>query len=179
MTAARVSALSFAVAMLAALPALAAENNDAPVTPPSVGEQIDAYLKSSPALALPSEAASDVTSSENLRKVHGEFSAAIGTGGYRSAYVRSDFPVGRTGTLSIALENTQSNGRRGGYGYGDPYGRAAGGRQNLGIGLSLGDVGAAIGLRCRSLRDPDRPYADTPDRRACLQGRDGAPLSMR
>ena len=66
----------------------------------------------------------------------------MGSSGYRSAYVESDLPVGKTGTLSIAVGETRFNGRVGGYGgYGGAYGGRfgpGGDHQSLALGLSLG-----------------------------------------
>jgi len=121
---------------------------------PGVAAQIDNYLKTSPAIQLPRDGgANGITSSdEEPRQVHGVVDVAVGTHGYRSAYVRSDFPVGKTGTLSIAVEDSQFKGR--GYGYGYGYGGYGGGygdqtyrNQNLALGLAFG--GAAQDGRCR------------------------------
>lgn len=133
------------VAALLATPALAADPPaaDAPVatssgSSPSVAEQIDAYLKSSPALQAAPDAADGVVPAE--RKVHGEVSVGIGSHGYRSVYARTDLPVGETGMVSLAFEDTKNDFRFGpgfgrGYGYGYPYGD--GGRSFSGS-LSLG-----------------------------------------
>ncbi len=118
---------------------LAAEPDAVATAPagPSVADQIDAYLKTSPALALPKDGPNGVTSGEEPRRVHGVVDIAVGSNGYRSAYVRSDLPVGRTGTLSIAVGETRFNGRAVGYGgYGGRFG--ASDRQSLGLALSLG-----------------------------------------
>src|SRR6185369_3564793 len=126
----------------AAQPA-AAPPSAAAAADPGVAAQIDDYLKTSPAIALPRDGgANGITSSdEEPRQVHGVVDVAVGTHGYRSAYVRSDFPVGKTGTLSIAVEDSQFKGR--GYGYGYGYGGYGGGygdqtyrNQNLALGLA-------------------------------------------
>jgi hypothetical protein len=75
--------------------------------------------------------------------MHGEAGVTVGSGGYRSGYVRSDIPVGQTGTVSIAVGETK---------FGSHYlpGRfGPGGYRSLGLGLALG--GAALdpsGVRC-------------------------------
>lgn len=123
---------------------------------PGVAAQIDDYLKTSPAIELPRDGgATGITSSEEPRKVHGVVDVAVGTHGYRSAYVRSDFPVGKTGTLSIAVEDSQFKGR-GGYGYGYGYGGYGGGygdqtyrNQNLALGLAFGGAAQGGDPRCR------------------------------
>jgi hypothetical protein len=156
-------ALTGAALLFAASAALSAEAapSDAPMATASgparsVAEQIDQYLRSSPAAALPPENAPGVIAGdEEERQVHGEFGVAIGTGGYRSAYVRSDIPVGKTGTVSIAVSETKGRGYGGyGYGYGgyggyDGLGYGGyggyGDRRSVGIGLNMTSPGAAIG----------------------------------
>ncbi|MFI4964866.1 MAG: hypothetical protein ACHP9T_05805 [Caulobacterales bacterium] len=113
---------------------------------PSVADQIDNYLKTSPALTPPRDGASGVTSGEEPRKVHGVVDVAVGTNGYRSAFVQSELPVGKTGTLSIAVGESRFNDRFASR-FGGPYAYAPGVRQSLGVGLYLGD--AAPGQRCR------------------------------
>lgn len=100
-----------ALAVLIATPAFAQEapQSTAALTaaPPamSVADQIDAFLRTSPAAAIddgvPGVVADD-------RKVHGEVAVGIGTGGYRSFYMRSDMPVGESGRLSVAFADTRS-----------------------------------------------------------------------
>jgi len=170
------SALIFAGAFAAAAPASAADepiataNKPAPpaaqpaatapsvaaqpvAADPGVAAQIDDYLKTSPAIVLPKDGgAAGITSSEEPRKVHGVVDVAVGTHGYRSAYVRSDFPVGKTGTLSIAVEDSQFKGRGYGYGYGGygyGYGDQTYRNQNVSVGLALGGAGQNGDPRCR------------------------------
>ena len=176
------SALAFSGLLVAGGQALAADEPVVTADPntPSVAAQIDDYLKTSPAIALPKDTASGITpGEEEPRKVHGVVDVAVGTHGYRSAYVRSDFPVGKTGTLSIAVEDTQFKGRFGGYGYGyggyGGYGNQPYRSQNLALGLAFGGAaqdGAdgrcrdASGLRRHRIdpmltgpMDSDRAYA--------------------
>ena len=122
-----------AVATASRSPASAPHGSpSAPVTAPAgtdIADQIDTYLKTSPAL-LPTDRAGGVTNGDEPRKVHGEVAFAVGTGGYRSAYVRGDFPVGKSGTLSVAVSESRFKGRF------DPVQR-----QRLGLGLNF--TGAA------------------------------------
>ncbi|THD56122.1 hypothetical protein [Phenylobacterium sp.] len=113
----------------------------------NVADQIDAYLKSSPALALPKDTASGVVSGDAPRQVHGVVDVSVGSNGYRSAFVESDLPVGKTGTLSIAVSKTEFKGR-----YGDRY--AGEGRQSLGLGLALGGAADPASLACRQVAGP-------------------------
>ena len=114
----------------------------------STADQIYAYLRTSPALALPTDGPAGVTSGEAPRKAHGFVDVTVGSNGYRSAYMQSDLPVGKTGTLSIGVGETRFNGRVGGYG--GPYGGrfSPGDHQTLALGLTLGGD-AALDPRCR------------------------------
>jgi hypothetical protein len=166
---ARLGALTAAAALFSAGAVLAAEAQpaDAPVATASgpsrsVAEQIDQYLATSPAVELPPERAPGVIPSqeEYERQIHGEVSVAVGTGGYRSAYIRSDIPVGKNGTVSIALSETKNGRGYGGYGYGyggygaygygpyDGLGYAPyGDSRSVGIGVFLpGGAGATSAL---------------------------------
>lgn len=148
--------------LLAAGPAFAADAPVATAGPdqPSVAAQIDDYLKTSPAIALPKDGNAGITSSaaDEPRQVHGVVDVAVGSHGYRSAYVRSDFPVGKTGTLSIAVQDSQFNGRVGPYGYGGygyggrgygGYGNQTYQNQSLALGLAFGGAQGSGDPRCR------------------------------
>jgi hypothetical protein len=151
------SALALTV-LFAGAPALAAEPEAVATAPPSApaaapapgdAAQIDDYLKTSPAIALPQEGATGVTPGSEPRKVHGVVDVTVGTGGYRSAYIRSDVPIGKTGTASIAVGETQFGNRFGGrFGYG--------GRQSLGLGLRFDDAALGSGdFRCRQAAESE------------------------
>ena len=156
-----------------------------PATPPpatSVADQIDVYLKTSPALALPKDGPDGVTSGEEPRKAHGFVDITVGSNGYRSAYARSDLPVGKTGTLSIGVGETRFNGRFGGYGgaYGGRFG--PGDRQSLALGLRMGGGAAPdpLDARCRQSGEERPDLASDPrieggSLRACQTA--GAPTS--
>lgn len=92
--------------------------------PLTTEEQIAAWTAHSPVISRNDQADAlwPVEDSGGKRQVHGEASVTVGTGGYRSAYVSSLIPLGETGTLGIAVSQTDY-GKNGGYGYyGDPYG---------------------------------------------------------
>lgn len=134
-----------------AVPALAAEPEgpmatapkaDPALTQPTVGQQIDAYLKSSPALALPDDGVDGVTSLAPDDRVHGEVSVAVGSHGYRTVYARADIPIKDKGEVSIAVQQSRSNGRV----WGPRNAR------DLGVSLRLGDgygAGAPLADDCR------------------------------
>jgi hypothetical protein len=142
---AAVAALGSAAAKAAEPETLATAPASASGAPPSVAEQIDTYLKTSPALALPRDGADGVTSGDAPRKIHGTVDVAVGSSGYRSAYVQSDIPVGKTGTVSIAVGESRFKGRAGvygdgfgyGYGYGGPY---SADRRSFALGYASGDA---------------------------------------
>ncbi|WP_309604113.1 hypothetical protein [Phenylobacterium sp.] len=135
--------------LLAAAPVLAQEapQATAPVgvgAVPNIADQIDTYLKTSPAV-LPRPDTLGVTTGTEPRTVHGVVDVAVGTGGYRSAYLRADLPIGASSTLSVAVRETRSDGR-------------FGPRQQQDLGLSLA-FGEGDGLdpadpRCRPALDP-------------------------
>ena len=108
-----------------------------PVAAVSTEDQIDAYLRSSPALELPDDQEIEALQDERERKVHGEVGVAIGSRGYRDFYARSDMPIGKTGNLSVAVRETRFNGRFG------PHER-----QGVSLGLALGDAARETSTAC-------------------------------
>jgi len=108
------TALAFAVALIAA-PALAADEPVATASqtpapsaaPATTAEQIDAFIRSSPAVMLEAPGEVDGVVGRDDRKVHGVVAVGVGTGGYRSVYVRTDIPVGETGRVSLAFEDSR------------------------------------------------------------------------
>ncbi len=157
-------ALALAAAFALAGSARAAEpevvtTGSATDAPPSVADQIDTYLKTSPAAKLPSDGAAGVTSGSEPRKIHGMVDVAVGSGGYRSAYVQTEVPVGKNGTASFAFGQTQFGNRYGGQ-FGGRYGGqfAPGARQSFGLGLRFDDAALdPSSLRCREAGGQDGP----------------------
>ncbi len=108
-----------------------------PSAPLTTQEQIDAFL--GPARAAdaqrrgllppnhdfdaygPGAYASDDRDADGKRKIHGEMSVSVGTGGYRSASASALIPVGESTTVGIAVSKTDF-GRNGAWAYGDGYG---------------------------------------------------------
>ncbi|HEX3887023.1 MAG TPA: hypothetical protein VHW05_05960 [Phenylobacterium sp.] len=131
-------------APVATAPTVTAPAAPAAAAPLSTAEQIDNYLRTSPTTALPQDAAAGVTSSEAPRKIHGVVDVAAGSNGYRSAFVASELPVGKTASVTIAVGQTRFDGRADGRFAGD---HAGGGRQALGLSFEGG--GDPTSLRCR------------------------------
>lgn len=78
---------------------------------------------------------------EAPRQIHGEAGVAVGTGGYRSAYVAGVIPLSRNATLGLAVSETKSDGP--GW-YPAPY-YGAGARRSYAMSLALGDAAAGSG----------------------------------
>lgn len=127
-----------------------------PVAASDTATQIEDFIRSAPAPQLGDGKPVGVTSSDEVRKVHGEVGVSVGSGGYRSGYVVSVMPVGKTGTLTLAVSDTKSGksgGFYGGPGYGYGYGGARGfspqgEMRSVGMSLALGDS-ANDGCRTR------------------------------
>lgn len=111
------TALAFAAALIAG-PALAADEPVATASPTpapmTTAEQIDAFIRSSPAVTLDNPGEVDGVVGRDDRKVHGVVEVGVGTGGYRRIYVRTDMPVGESGRVSLAFEDSKG-------GYYAPY----------------------------------------------------------
>lgn len=60
------------------------------------------------------------------RKMHGEFSIGMGTGGYQDYSAAVSLPVGENGTLNLSVSQTKNS--PWGYGYGSPWGYSGYGR---------------------------------------------------
>lgn len=121
-----------AAAVLCTGPVLAEEQPVVTAAQPSVADQIDAYLKSSPVREIPSDGVDGVVTAEPDRKIHGEVSVGVGSHGYRSVYMRAEAPIGDRGQVSVAFEDTRFRGRVGHFG-----GRSLG--LGLGVGAGMGD----------------------------------------
>lgn len=116
----------------------------APPVAVSTAAQVDTFIHRAPPVNLDDGTPNGVTADEEPRKIHGEVGASVGTGGYRSGYVSAVIPVGKTGTLAIAVSETKF-GRHGGGGWAGGYG-AYGDRQTLGLAL-----GEAAQAPCRGM----------------------------
>jgi hypothetical protein len=113
----------------------------APPAATDTAAQVDSFIHKAPPVNLDDGTPDGVTAQEDPRRIHGEVGASLGTGGYRSAYVMSTIPLGKTATLGIAVSETRF-GRHGGSGWGggfSPYGD----RQSLGLSLALGEAAQA------------------------------------
>ncbi|HEV2531921.1 hypothetical protein [Phenylobacterium sp.] len=146
---------------------------EAPVAgSPSVADQIDAFIKTTPVPNVAKDAAPGVTSSAEPpeRKIHGVVELGVGSGGYRHAYARADVPVGETGQLSIAVDQTRFNERLRGGRFGP--GRFGAGATSLSFaGAWSPDEPGPPGAPCRPRADGD---LSRPDYGSALPGPGGA-----
>ncbi|WP_374569742.1 hypothetical protein [Phenylobacterium sp.] len=137
----RTLALSALALALAAPAARASDPADAIQTAGATNDdtmaQIQQWIAASKPVDLSGEAGADgVVSAESPRKVHGEAGVSVGTGGYSSVYAAGLFPVGKTGTLGLAVSETRmgSAGRYRGPGFG------SGTYKSMALSLALGDA---------------------------------------
>jgi hypothetical protein len=79
-------------------------------------EQIDAWIASRNPEARPFAEAVEPWLKDD-REVHGEVSAAVGTGDYSAFSGTVSLPVGETGRMNLSYSQSKN-----GYGYGYPYG---------------------------------------------------------
>ncbi len=169
-------------AQAAAAPAPAAPETTRPLT---TQEQIDAWLKASPVKTTGEDGGGPLNLSRDddagpiKRKVHGSVEVGVGTGGYRHMSASALFPVGETGTLGVAVSQTEfgKNGRwgygyddfgyggpgygglgYGGYGYG-PYARG-GKSQSVAVSLDMSGRGASAERCVDGLRADDGRYVE-------------------
>lgn len=124
----RVAALTVAVLALASAAHAqeAISTAGASGTPPTdeTALQIERWLADSPAAREQEEGVLAGLVGQPDRKIHGEVGMAIGTGGYRSAYISSVMPLGDNGTLALSIGQEKNAFRPYGYGfYGPGYGR--------------------------------------------------------
>jgi hypothetical protein len=94
------------------------------------------------------EAAPGATSSAEPaeRRIHGMVAVGVGTGGYRQAYGQADIPLGDTGQLSIAVDESRLKGR---------FGRWGASGQSLAFsGAFTGGLTGGLPSDCRA-RGPD------------------------
>ena len=137
----------------------------------STEEQISRWIGERKADAPPVETWADAWEEAAPRKMHGQVSAGIGTGGYRDFAAAVSMPLGESGTLNLSVSQTKN--APWGYGYG-PYGYYDAGRYGLN-GYGWRDAyGAMPGpLGVRSPRDqPSRIRPFSSDERQAEPARD-------
>ena len=140
----------------------------APVADTSTAAQIDRFIKSGPMPSLEDDGVNGITPGD--RKIHGEVSVGIGTGGYRSFSGLSVIPVGETGTLAIAVSKSRNSpyANYGEYGEYGGYGRGYGQGERQSIGLQFSSQGDAPRCSARMDRGPDwHRLSEGPGERAC------------
>lgn len=128
-------------------PAPAATNAPAAASASSGGSDLDRWLKQAPPVAtLGDDYASGVIAGPAPdRSIHGEVGVSVGSGGYTDVYAAATMPVGKSGQLGVAVEDTQ---------FSKPFKVNA---RRLDVNLALGGGGAAPPADCEdALRVGDR-----------------------
>ncbi|CAN5334278.1 hypothetical protein BH10PSE1_BH10PSE1_19400 [soil metagenome] len=110
-----------AVAPVAAeVPAVSAQA----ITPHGLttAEQIDRWVRqrSNESKPFSDDAPLDPWGQRDDRKIHGEVSAAVGTGDYTAWSATVSYPIGETGRLDLSYSQSKNSPYAYGYGYGHP-----------------------------------------------------------
>lgn len=103
-------ALPLLVALLFAAPAAAAEQDapiatsdgGAPAQPASTAAQIEDFIRTSPAAEREATPLAGAP-----RRIHGEVSVGVGSHGHRSAAAEAVIPIGKNGSVGIAVERSR------------------------------------------------------------------------
>ncbi len=99
------------------------------------------------------------------RKVHGQVSVGVGTGGYRDYAAAVSMPLGENGTLNLSVSQTKNGLWGHGYGYGSPLDYPHAGRP-FGMvepfGYEAEYRGRAATFRARSDRERDTSNSADP-----------------
>ena len=82
-------------------------------------EQIDRWIAARSTADKPWAEAANASADD--RKMHGEFSVAVGTGGYRDYGVAVSLPVGEHGRLDLSYRQVENGYPYGGYGSGHDH----------------------------------------------------------
>jgi hypothetical protein len=127
------------------------------LSPMSVADQIDHYLKTSPVAAREAEDAR-LDGAREDRRPRSEVEVGVGTRGYRSFYARTDIPLGDRGRLSVAIGQGRLAGGTGGWFDSSyrPLGAAQGEHQRCDLEAMTPerpfDLPGGPQSRCRALR---------------------------
>ncbi len=141
----------------------------------STEEQISRWIGERKTDARPVEQWADAWEEAAPRKMHGEVSAGIGTGGYSDFAAAVSMPLGENGTLNLSVSQTKN--APWGYGYGPygyaPYGYGAGryGLNGYGWRDAYGAMPGPMGVRSPHER-PSRIRPFSTDERQAVPARD-------
>jgi hypothetical protein len=117
----------------AAAPEVVATAAGAPAAPPQAdASSLSRWLRDAPPVnGLGGQDQDGVIQLRPDRRIHGEVGFGIGTGGYRDAFAAVNMPVGETGRLGVAVQDTQ---------YGKPWRSEF---RSLDVNLALGGAASA------------------------------------
>lgn len=117
-------------------------------------DQIARWIGERKAVGPAAEAWADPWEEAGPRRMHGQVSAGMGSGGYRDFAATVALPIGESGTLNLSVSQTKNApwaypyGYGYGYGYGYPYGYGHG-LGGYGWRDAYGAVGGPLGVRGR------------------------------
>lgn len=108
-TAAPAAATTTSSTASAASPEVVATAAGAPASPAQANDSVlTRWLKQAPAVSLGDDYNSGVIAQGAPdRAIHGEVGVSVGSGGYRDVYGVATMPIGKTGELGVAVEDTQ------------------------------------------------------------------------
>ena len=153
--------------------AAAPPSNTAPATttaaptatskPMTTDEQVKAWVNDAPKLDHSADASANADGSATatntdaaaaLRQIHGEAGVSVGSNGYSSEFVSTLIPIGKDGTLGVAVSQSDYGGNKVDHGrYRLPRGKS----QSVAISLYLGDGDDVDPADCvPGFRDGDR-----------------------
>ena len=134
-------------------------------TPMTTDEQVKAWVNDAPKLDHSGDASANGDGSANantsntdaaaaLRQIHGSAGVSVGSNGYSSEYVSTLIPIGKDGTLGVAVSQSDYGGNKVDHGrYRLPRGKS----QSVAISLYLGDGDDVDPADCvPGFRDGDR-----------------------
>lgn len=99
----------------------------------STDEQISRWIGERTASAAPAPIDPWAEADAGPRRMHGQVSVGMGTGGYQDYSAAVSLPLGETGTLNLMVSQTKNS--PWGYGYGSPWGYPYGGGYGRPFGL--------------------------------------------
>jgi hypothetical protein len=127
--------------------------------PMTTDEQVKAWVNDAPKLDHSGDTganadASNTDAAAALRQIHGEAGVSVGSNGYSSEFVSTLIPIGKDGTLGLAVSQSDYGGNKVDHGrYRLPRGKS----QSVAISLSLGDGDDVDPANCvPGFRDGDR-----------------------
>lgn len=132
------NAASSSEVVTTAVPQAAPPTGAAATPAPANNSSVIRWLQEAPPVSLGDDYQSGVIQPATDRGIHGEMGFGVGSNGYRDAYATATMPVGKTGELGVAVDDTQ---------YGKPY---RFNQRTLAVNLALGSGAGGPPVDCSS-----------------------------